>query len=258
MIFWIPMRRVRPLFLPFFLCACLTACAQRPPLAVTSDPPPDKLHPAAMATVHIPSHGVDLDALMYIAQGAGPHPAVILLNGFPGNERNLDIAQAIRRDGWNVLTFNYRGSWGTPGVFSLMHCAEDASAALAFLRRPVYATQLHTNAKRIVLLGHSTGGFLAAYVAAHDPSVTAVGMISAAHLDAMGSLDGDASLLSSRPVLLVTSDDGFAGQAKALANALRQHGDTRITEKHFSTDHSYSANRIGLTIAVLDWLNSLP
>ena len=211
-----------------------------------------------MATIRIPSHGVDLSGLMYIAAGVGPHPAVILLNGFPGNERNLDLAQAIRRDGWNVLTFNYRGSWGTPGAFSLTHCAEDALAAIAFLRLPAYATQLRIDPKRIVLIGHSTGGFLATYAAAHDASVTAVGMISAAHLGALGSLGGDAALLAPRPVLLVTSDDGFADQAQTFAKALRQDGDTRLTEKHFDTDHSYSADRIGLTVAVLNWLNTLP
>jgi len=74
---------------------------------------------AAMQTMQIPSHGVLLNALVYIAAGAGPHPAVILLHGFPGNERNLDLAQDMRRAGWDVLYFNYRGAWGTPGDFSL-------------------------------------------------------------------------------------------------------------------------------------------
>ena len=47
--------------------------------------------------------------------GAGRRPTVVLLHGLPGNEKNLDLAQAIRRAGWNVVTFNYRGSWGSPG-----------------------------------------------------------------------------------------------------------------------------------------------
>ncbi|MFD3266336.1 hypothetical protein [Phenylobacterium ferrooxidans] len=32
-----------------------------------------------------------------------------------GNEKNLDLAQAVRRAGWNAAAFNYRGSWGSPG-----------------------------------------------------------------------------------------------------------------------------------------------
>jgi pimeloyl-ACP methyl ester carboxylesterase len=46
----------------------------------------------------------------YVASGTGPRPAVVLLHGFPGNERNLDLAQDMRRAGWDVLYLNYRGS----------------------------------------------------------------------------------------------------------------------------------------------------
>jgi predicted alpha/beta-fold hydrolase len=62
---------------------------------------------ASMVTMQIPSHGTLMNALVYVAAGAGPHPAVILLHGFPGNERNLDLAQDMRRAGWDVLYFNY-------------------------------------------------------------------------------------------------------------------------------------------------------
>ncbi len=72
---------------------------------------------------------------MYIAAGAGPHPVVVLLHGFPGNEKNLDLAQAIRREGWDVLYFDYRGSWGTKGAFSFTHSMEDAQAAVAYAAR---------------------------------------------------------------------------------------------------------------------------
>jgi predicted alpha/beta-fold hydrolase len=43
---------------------------------------------------------------------------VILFHGLPGNEQNLDLAQAIRRANWNVLTLHYRGSLGSPGTYS--------------------------------------------------------------------------------------------------------------------------------------------
>src|SRR5580704_5435361 len=73
--------------------------------ALSQDPPPDKSYPAAMESFQIPSHGAMLNTLVYIAEGAGPHPVVLLLHGFPGNEKNLDLAQAIRRDGWDVVYF---------------------------------------------------------------------------------------------------------------------------------------------------------
>jgi len=81
------------------------------------------------------------------------------LHGFPGNEQNLDLAQAIRRAGWNVLTMHYRGSWGSPGVFSIAHVLEDVDAAVAFVRQPEVATKYGIDTHRIVLGGHSMGGF---------------------------------------------------------------------------------------------------
>ena len=106
------------------LCGCFTT-GLRAQASLTADPPQDKADPATMATFQIPSHGALLNALMYVAAGAGPHGTVVLLHGFPGNEKNLDLAQAFRRDGLNVLYFDYRGSWGSPGDFSFTHCMED-------------------------------------------------------------------------------------------------------------------------------------
>jgi pimeloyl-ACP methyl ester carboxylesterase len=166
---------------------CVAAGAQSLPSAITADPPQDKAHPAAMESFQIPSHGEPMNALMYIAAGAGPHPAVILLHGFPGNEKNLDLAQAIRRAGWDVLYFNYRGSWGTPGDFSFTHCTEDVASALAYLRDPANAARLRVDAKHIVLIGHSMGGFMTEYGAAHDDGVMAIGLISAANMGTMAA-----------------------------------------------------------------------
>jgi pimeloyl-ACP methyl ester carboxylesterase len=157
------------------LCAICTLSAQPPP----PFPAPFR---AEMQTFQIPSQGSLLNAFVYVAAGAGPHPAVVLLHGFPGNERNLDLAQDIRRAGWDVLYFDYRGSWGSPGDFSFSHGIEDTAAAVAYLRRPETSKLLRLDPARIVLLGHSMGGFMAVQAAAADPKILALGIISAADL----------------------------------------------------------------------------
>jgi uncharacterized protein len=139
-------------------------------------------NPASMQSFQIPSHGALINAFVYVAAGEGPHPAVVLLHGFPGNERNLDLAQDIRRAGWDVLYFDYRGSWGSPGDFSFSHGIEDTAAAVDFLRSPRMAKILRLDPARIVLIGHSMGGFMAVQDAAADESILAVGLISAADL----------------------------------------------------------------------------
>jgi uncharacterized protein len=179
-----PMRLQRRLAASILLCSALSVSvyAQQLPAAITTDPAPDKANPAAFATFQIPSHGAMLNALAYIASGAGPHPVVVLLHGFPGNEKNLDLAQAIRRDGWDVVYFDYRGSWGSPGNFSFTHSIEDTQAAIAYLRDAGNAKKLRSDPAYIVLVGHSMGGFLARYVGAQDPGIKAVGLISAADM----------------------------------------------------------------------------
>ncbi len=84
------------------------------PAAITTDPPPDAAHPAAAASPDILSHGGKMYAQLYTAAGAGLHPTLLMLHGFPGNEKNLEVAQAVRRAGWNVLVPFYRGAWGSP------------------------------------------------------------------------------------------------------------------------------------------------
>ncbi len=166
----------------FFALCCSSMSAQQLPTAITQDPEADKAYPAALETFQIPSHGAMLNALAYVAEGAGPHPVVVLLHGFPGNEKNLDLAQAIRRDGWDVVYFDYRGSWGSPGDFSFTHSIEDTQSAIAYLRDAAHAKKLRSDPGYIVLTGHSMGGFMARYVGAQDSAIKAVALISAADM----------------------------------------------------------------------------
>jgi dipeptidyl aminopeptidase/acylaminoacyl peptidase len=111
------------------MISSLGALQAKQPVSSQTDTTAKPAYPASMQTFQIASHGALLNAFVYVAAGAGPHPAVVLLHGFPGNERNLDLAQDIRRAGWDVLYFNYRGSWGSPGDFSFSHAIEDTAAA---------------------------------------------------------------------------------------------------------------------------------
>lgn len=168
--------------------ACLMLCVAVSPAHARGDESvgllskPEGEAKASMESMQIPSHGSLMNALVYVAAGAGPHPVVILLHGFPGNERNLDLAQDIRRAGWDVLYFNYRGSWGTPGDFSFSHGIEDVAAAITYLRQPENARRLRLDSSRIVLVGHSMGGFMAVQAASADPAVKGIAMISAADM----------------------------------------------------------------------------
>ena len=175
------------LALTFFGAAHADDHTQAIPSSVISDPVPDPVHPPRSAQVLVPSHGLGMNGLFYLAGGAGPHPTMVILHGFPGgNEQNLDLAQAVRRAGWNVLTLHYRGAWGSPGVFSIVHVLEDADAAVAFVRRPDIVEKFGIDTRRIVLGGHSMGGFASAAHARIDAGLLGVVLIDAWNVGATG------------------------------------------------------------------------
>lgn len=180
----LPLGRVRSVAIVLLLAAP-PRLAQDVPSAVITDPPPDKAHPAGIQVAAILSHGSKMNGVVYTAAGAGPHPTLLFLHGLPGNEQNLDLAQAARRAGWNVLTMHYRGSWGSEGAFSFTNAAEDCLSAIAWLRDPANSTRLRIDPARIAVAGHSMGGLLAAYAGANDPRIIGVAMISAWNLGAI-------------------------------------------------------------------------
>ena len=118
----------------------------------------DKNSPAGSTELFIPSNGSLLAGLIYRANGSQKHPTLLMLHGYPGNERNLDLAQVVRAHGWNVIYFNYRGSWGSQGKFSFKNCVEDVVNVVAFCKK--YQDSLKIDASNIVLFGHSMGGWI--------------------------------------------------------------------------------------------------
>lgn len=209
------MRPIRAL-LPFLLCLAAPALAQAGPVA--SDPAADAANPAGQDAFVMPVAGSGINALIYTASGAQPHPMLILLHGFPGNEQNLDLAQAARRDGWNVLTLHYRGSWGSGGAFTFGGAAADAHAAIAFLRDSKIVAKYHIDSAKIALAGHSMGGFMAADAAADDPRVIGLFLIDAWNIaDAARKLTPPAAA----PVWRTMAAEDLPPLAGTSADALR-------------------------------------
>jgi dienelactone hydrolase len=261
---------------------------------VAEDPPPDARHPASMVQLSFDSHGSRLNGVLYRPAGSGPHPGVIVLHGFPGYERNLDLAQVYRRAGWNALIFHYRGAWGSEGDFSFGHVLEDVHAALAFLRE-------EADPERTAVFGHSMGGWASLMTASEDPSLLGAAYLAGWNVGAeaqfvsrekprltsmfeesmaplrgtsVGSLlreaqdhgfDWDvverASLLSARPVFIAAGSRDVDVPPERhhlpLVGALRSAAAGRLTERVWDTDHAFSDHRVALARATVEWLGSL-
>lgn len=248
-----------------------------------------------MEAPDVSSHGAKMYSVLYLAAGAGAHQTVVLMHGFPGNEQDMDLAYSIRRAGWNVLVPHCRGAWGSEGAYSFTHAIEDTQAAVQFLRDPENVKKYRIDPKRLVLIGHSVGGFLVAYATARDAEILGVVMIAASNLgpstvrawardpqEIQARFQANASRLAGttweklleeakqnaaswdyleyapalkdRPVLIVEADDRNLSDEQALATALKKLGNSRVTETHMSTDHTFSDHRIALQGAVVEWL----
>ena len=161
---------------------CWAASAAMPdaslPAALYTDPPLDPAHPASGQGIQFQSHGATLNGQLYRPPGEGVHPTIVLLHGLPGNEQNLDLAQSMRRAGWTVITFHYRGSWGSGGRYTLNGGIADAKTLLDLLARPTSAQAWGVDPSKIVLVGHSYGGYVAARAAADAPGVLGVVLLA--------------------------------------------------------------------------------
>lgn len=93
-------------------------------------------------------------------------PVVLMLHGYPGTEKNGDIACALRRTGLAVIQFSYRGVWGSHGEYRFSHLMEDVSAVLDYLKDR--AEEYRLDMERVCLFGHSMGGFTALQVLADN------------------------------------------------------------------------------------------
>ena len=160
------------------LAATPAAAAPHAPAAIFRDPPIDPRHPAGGGGVQFESHGATINAQLYRPAGEGPHPTAVIFHGLPGNEQNLDLARVLQRAGWTVITFHYRGSWGSGGAFTVEGGVEDGQALLAELQRPERARAWGVDPARIVVVGHSYGGYVAARAAAATPGVLATVLIA--------------------------------------------------------------------------------
>jgi hypothetical protein len=63
--------------------------------------------------------------------------------------------------------------------------------------------------------------------------------------------------LARKPLLVLTSDDGLAPAADALAANVKALPGARVTNVHAATDHGWSGARIRLEQEVITWLQAL-
>ena len=156
-----------------------------PYTASTYSPPPyaPERFREAQATFGLP--GFELPGTLTLPEGKGPFPCVLLVHGSGANDRDetvlackpfRDLALGLAREG--IATFRYdkrtyvhgaKIAQMLPSFTVEEEVIQDALAALEFLRK-----QKDVDARRVFLLGHSLGGWLAPEIALRDGGIRGI------------------------------------------------------------------------------------
>jgi len=133
------------------------------------------------------SKGADIHAIFYQASGVEPLPTVILCHGFPGNSTDVfGLGERLMKEGFNALAFNYRGSWGSGGLFKDSNSLEDVVSAIRYVKSSFAAQEFSVDPSRIALIGYSYGGGMALLGSLSDASVKRVVDIAGGNLAEAG------------------------------------------------------------------------
>ena len=150
------------------------------PLWAPNDPPPDHAYRAQSAAIRAPQ-GHTLAGTLTLPNGAGRHPAAVLITGLSANNQNngeppwmplRDLADALTRSGVAVLRVDDRGvgeSTGNRDSSTTFDEANDVETEVAWLRR-----RPDIDPQRVALVGYSEGGLVAPIVASRNPSIAAI------------------------------------------------------------------------------------
>ena len=138
--------------------------------------------------VFIPANGFSLaGTVSKPAASTGAMPVVILLGGSEPTDRDEtlfgipvlgQIAHALSDAGYMVLRYDKRGigqSGGRTEAATLSDFADDAKAAVKFM-----SARKDVARKRLALVGHGEGGWIAMLTAANNGRVAAVGLMATA------------------------------------------------------------------------------
>jgi uncharacterized protein len=100
-------------------------------------------------------------------------PAVLLLHGFPGSEKNVDVARELLKRGIGGYRLHFRGAWGSEGIYRFTNLVEEARAGLRRME-----SMPGVDASRLGVFGFSFGGWTALHLAPTEPVIRAVAVVA--------------------------------------------------------------------------------
>jgi dipeptidyl aminopeptidase/acylaminoacyl peptidase len=125
--------------------------------------------------VKISRDDIALNGMIFPVRGEGPCPVVLLLYGFLGGESDIfSIGEKLQESGILTLTFNYSGTYGSEGEYSMENTPKDIDAAFDFLITKENVARYNIDTSKFYLGGYSYGGGMVLTYAANNPQIKAI------------------------------------------------------------------------------------
>jgi pimeloyl-ACP methyl ester carboxylesterase len=193
----------------------------------------------------------------------------------------------MRRAGFNVIYFNYRGTWGSKGEFKFRNTIEDAAAVVNYLTDSLNRETLKVDTEKIAFIGHSMGAGIALISGLKDPRIKGVFAISVFNpYTLLQGKNAEGNLIGLKEYLLTLGmqncdpnqflndilDDidqynieKMIAISKKPIMVIDEHMNNSTFTKYnksktfqykiWNTDHAFSNRRIALTKEIVNWMN---
>jgi dienelactone hydrolase len=124
--------------------------------------------------------GIELQCYFHRAQGEGPFPTIILLQGWAsGRTDSLQIGATLAGSGINSFTIHYRGTYLSEGVFTYKDLMKDLDFIYNLLKTERHQEKYKIDTSKIIMGGYSFGGAMSMTYAANNPQIKYVFSVGA-------------------------------------------------------------------------------
>ncbi len=169
-----------------------------------------------VGNVSFKSEGHELIGRIYRPNDQGNLPAVAICHGYPGDTKNMDLAEELALKGIAVLVFYYQGAWGSGGTYRLINLEPSTRDATSYLRSLPFV-----DPSRVGLVSHSMGAVPLTKRMSLDPTLKA-GVLMAPAAD-LSLLAADERLETVVPVFMKMAEGKLRGlEARQLRADLKR------------------------------------
>ncbi len=178
-----------------------------------------------ISRVTLTVEGISIVGQLFLPAGKGPYPVVCICHGIPaGNPEEKkdggysELAERMCREGFAVLTFNFRGTGESGGNFDLAGWARDLETVIDYLWKLPEIDRAHLS-----LLGFSGGAAVAIYVAANDERVSCVAACACpAEFTFLSGVDEPQKMVDYFRGIGIIRDEDFPASAEKWLNGFNE------------------------------------